>query len=215
MARNKKGNLSKNPNGSNYCGPSALTVLTGRTYESVEKTILKYRRSKRRVGGNTKKVAGMWNPEMSAVMILLGYKMTGFRYYHPSILRDYRDLTLRQYMRKTHGKRGKLWLLVQTTSHYLVVRGNRVWDSGMNGVTISKANYKRGILKRIWVVERLTKSERKAEDARHKRDVKRWKEARKKEREAKRRWDAKRKKVKVSVWSEPIWTDVFNLKKGG
>ena len=201
MARNRKGNLSKNPNGSNFCGPSALTVLTGRTYESVEKTILKHRRSKRRVGGNIKKVVGMHSAEMSAVMVLLGYKMSGFRVNHPSVLRNYRGSTLRQYMRKTHGKRGKLWLLVSTTSHYLVVRGNRIWDSGMNGVTISKATHKRGIIRTIWVVERLTKSERQREEARHKRDVKRWKEAAKREREVKRKWEK----------SEPIWTSVFNL----
>ena len=200
MARNRKGNLSKNPNGSNFCGPSALTVLTGRTYESVEKTILKHRRSKRRVYGNINKVTGMFNREMSAVMNLLGYRMSGFTAYHPNFQllspRTNRGTTLRQYMRKTHGKRGKLWLLVQTTRHYLVVHGNRVWDSSMNGVTISKATHKRGIIKQIWVVERYTKSQRERIEASRKRD-------------------AKRKKEKIRVLSEPIWTDVFNLKKGG
>jgi len=200
MARNRKGNLSKNPNGTNFCGPSALTVLTGRTYESVEKTILKFRRSKRRVYGNINKVTGMFNREMSAVMNLLGYKMSGFTAYHPNFQllspRTNRGTTLRQYMRKTHGKRGKLWLLVQTTRHYLVIRGNRIWDSTMNGVTIKKATHKRGIIKQIWVVQRYTKSQRERIEASRKRD-------------------AKRKKEKIRVLSEPIWTDVFNLKKGG
>ena len=202
--RNKKGNLSKNPNGHSFCGPAALTVLTGRTYESVVKSIRKCRRERGRPAGNTRRsadgVAGMYNSEMSRVLNALGYKMSGFTAYHPNFQllspRTNRGTTLRQYMRKTHGKRGKLWLLVQTTRHYLVIRGNRIWDSTMNGVTIKKATHKRGIIKHIWVVQRYTKSQRERIEASRKRD-------------------AKRKKEKIRVLSEPIWTDVFNLKKGG
>ena len=41
VIRNKKGQRSRRASGSSYCGPTALTVLTGKRYDIVEKDLLK------------------------------------------------------------------------------------------------------------------------------------------------------------------------------
>ena len=41
LIRNKKGQISKRASGQSYCGPTSLTVLTGKRYDIVEKDLLK------------------------------------------------------------------------------------------------------------------------------------------------------------------------------
>ena len=165
MIRNKKGQRHKNPNGQSWCGPTALTVLTGKRYDIVEKDLLKYVNKNRIVGGlstttwkftRVKKrkvntIKGMSNSEMRRALNRYGYRM-------PRVYDLDTSQTFRQWTRATHGKRGKTWYLVVAGNHYMVVKGNKVWDTTTpeKGTPITKIPWKkRAKMQELFEVERI------------------------------------------------------------
>ena len=145
--RNRKGYAHPNPNGTSWCGPTALTVLTGKRYDIIEKDILSKKANKKK-----KYIRGMYNHEMGNALRRYGYSMR-----HASL---HGCDTFRQWTKATYGQRGKKWYLMQTTSHFLVVKGNKVWDNNTpkEGVPITKSRlYKRARLDNVYEVERIKK----------------------------------------------------------
>ena len=68
--------------------------------------------------------------------------------------------TFRQWIKATHGKRGKNWFLISAGSHYMVVKGNRMWDTNTpaEGVSITKLPWKkRAKMESVWIVGRMKK----------------------------------------------------------
>ena len=55
--RNKKGRAHKNPNGTSWCGPTALTVLTGKRYDIIEKDLLRAVNKNKSTGGFNSRTA--------------------------------------------------------------------------------------------------------------------------------------------------------------
>ena len=165
--RNRKGYAHPNPNGTSWCGPTALTVLTGKRYDIIEQDLLKRknRHGKGRFvftlnGGrkyipHTKvhTIKGMHNGAMRGALHRYGYKMKESDMFGSC-------KTFRQWTKSTYGKRGKKWFLVVAGNHYLVVRGNKVWDTNTppEGLPITKARwYKRARMQELFEVERIKK----------------------------------------------------------
>ena len=69
--RNRKGYAHPNPNGTSWCGPTALTVLTGKRYDIIEKDLLSKKANKHR-----KYIKGMYNHEMNNALRRYGYSMS-------------------------------------------------------------------------------------------------------------------------------------------
>lgn len=164
--RNKKGRAHKNPNGTSWCGPTALTVLTGKRYDIIEKDLLRAVNKNKSTGGfnlrtasfvrkpkpKVNEIKGMYNHEMRNALHRYGYSMN-----HASL---HGCDTFRQWTKESYGQRGKKWYLIQTTSHYLVVKGNKVWDNNTppEGVPITKSRlYKRARLQNIYEIRRMRK----------------------------------------------------------
>ena len=171
MIRNKKGQRHPNPNGQSWCGPTALTVLTGKRYDIIEQDLLKRknRHGKGRYvftwnGGRRyiphKKVhtiKGMHNGQMRGALHRYGYTMKESDNHGA-------NQTFRQWTRATHGKRGKTWYLVVAGSHYLVVKGNKVWDTNtpVKGMPITKIRwYKRAKMEELFVIEKISRNKTK------------------------------------------------------
>ena len=169
LIRNKKGQISKRASGQSYCGPTSLTVLTGKRYDIVEKDLLKevnknvkYRgtwrlnwwtgeREKFIPAKKTTQIKGMSNGQMRQALKRYGYRM--FRSDNHGA-----NQTFRQWTRATHGKRGKTWYLVVAGNHYMVVKGNKVWDTSTpeKGTPITKISWmKRARMQELFVVERI------------------------------------------------------------
>ena len=165
--RNKKGRRHHNPNGQSWCGPTALTVLTGKRYDMVEKDLLKHAnqggtmrlfgRGRGRMFRPSKKInqiKGMSNPSMRRALERYGYGMES----KPKMY-SYSQ-TFRQWIKATHGKRGKNWFLIVAGNHYMVVKGNRMWDTNTpaEGVSITKLPWKkRAKMESVWIVSRRKK----------------------------------------------------------
>lgn len=164
--RNKKGRRHPNPNGTSWCGPTALTVLTGKRYDIIEKDLLKAVNKNKSTGGfnlrtasfvrkpkpKVNEIKGMYNHEMRKALRKYNYSMN-----HSSL---HGCQTFRQWTKATYGQRGKKWYLIQTTSHFLVVKGNKVWDNNTpeEGVPITKSRlYKRARLDNVYEIERIKK----------------------------------------------------------
>tara|TARA_R110002110_G_scaffold325740_1_gene537636 strand:- start:217 stop:759 length:543 start_codon:yes stop_codon:yes gene_type:complete len=165
--RNKKGRRHPNPNGTSWCGPTALTVLTGKRYDIIEKDLLKRinkHRNKPRFDWRTgqrkhfesnqvTQIRGMHNGQMRGALKQYGYAMRS------SDLHGHNQ-TFRQWTKSTYGKRGKKWFLVVAGNHYLVVKGNKVWDANTakDGTPITKVRlYKRAKLQELFEIERIKK----------------------------------------------------------
>ena len=166
--RNKKGRRHHNPKGQSWCGPTALTVLTGKRYDIVEKDLLKEinkhkrgtwnintgRPSRVRVKPKVNEIKGMSNMQMRRALERYGYDMES----KPKMY-SYSQ-TFRQWIKATHGKRGKNWFLIAAGCHYMVVKGNRMWDTNTpaEGVSITKLPWKkRAKMESVWIVGRTKK----------------------------------------------------------
>ena len=166
--RNRKGRRHHNPKGQSWCGPTALTVLTGKRYDIIEKDLLKRinnHRNKPRFDWKTgqrkhfeskqvTQIRGMHNGQMRGSLKKYGYDMKS----NPKMY-SYNQ-TFRQWIKATHGKRGKNWFLISAGSHYMVVKGNRMWDTNTpaEGVSITKLPWKkRAKMESVWIVGRMKK----------------------------------------------------------
>jgi len=113
VIRNKKGQISKRATGNSYCGPTALTVLTGKRYDIVEKDLLKEVNHNVKNRGTMRldwwtgqrkfipakketQIKGMSNGQMRRALKRYGYKM--YRSDNHGA-----NQTFRQWVRATHG----------------------------------------------------------------------------------------------------------------
>ena len=169
MNRHKKGTVCKNPNGGTWCGPAVITVLTGKRYDIVEKDLLKTENKRRANSGKWNPFTGRRTPN-KPIKEITGLRTRSvkdaLRSYNYDVLSTYSILmeyghhtneTFRQWTKRTHGKRGKYWFLIVVTGHFMVVKGNKVWDTytPVEGSTIKKLRYyKRSKMEGVYIVKR-------------------------------------------------------------
>lgn len=116
-----------------YCGPTALTIITGRTYRECEDIL---RGVKKR-----KVITGVSNQDLMVSLVRM----------IPDWFMDLREFkrkgkrpTLARWLRERKKEERPELFLVITTNHCLVVRGNKVYDNHFpNGTWLSKYNRRR------------------------------------------------------------------------
>jgi len=136
-----------------WCGPGALSIITGRTVKYCAKLCAEaagWNRYTKRPH-TAKTIKGVYHEEMKSALNKMGFTMT------PALLigRDerYNRKTLRAYMAGRGGPEWKAVMLVCAGNHYVVINRDTVSD---NQETAHYSKHKNR-LKRIhyaWIIER-------------------------------------------------------------
>lgn len=156
MKQFKAYSLTKGAN--TFCGPAALSALTGQPVEAVTEVL-------RQVTGKTAIKGVSWSA-MERAIPLLGYQLSyvplGMYALRGDII-GWQRLTLAKWLKlpvattfRTCGPRlPHETFLVCITDHYLVVRGRKIVDNcNMDGVFLRKYRRRRATVCRVWLVEK-------------------------------------------------------------
>jgi hypothetical protein len=160
--RNRKGRIATDKRG--YCGPTAITVLTGRSMKRVEKDL---------IDQHNKSKYGSRKP-IDAIKGLSKAKMTGYLKFNCKLTVDkifqgdelwpmYHKKkpvkTAGQWAKATYGKRGRDFFLMvvggRYRQHYIVIKGLRKWCSfeKPEGVSIKQwKHFKGSKVHQIWKI---------------------------------------------------------------
>jgi len=154
-----------------WCGPSALSIMTGRTVNHCAKLIAWERNT--RIGwfswykgkGSSKQVKGVDNSEMKRALSKMGFIMERVeipRHHHRhqvmSINPDpFVMPTLHRYMRERGGSDWKAVMLVEVTGHYLVINRDTVSDNHQQDKHYTKHRWSLKKIARAWIVKRKPK----------------------------------------------------------
>lgn len=148
--------VKRNAKSNGFCGPAALSLLTGEHVDdcvAAVREIRKARRPNKRVC-----IRGMHNLEMLRVLRNLGFQ------YNPLHARpDYpvrprskhagNAPTLAQFLRWKRDRTPSQRFLLCTRNHYLVLRGNKIYDNNNpTGVFIRQYNHRRKRITAVWEV---------------------------------------------------------------
>ena len=111
-----------------WCGPAALSIITGRTVNHCAKLIATKRNRYKdwyRGKGTSKQVKGCYNSEMKHALIKMGFTMERVeipRHHHRHQVMSFNPdpfvmPTLHRYMRERGGEQWKAVMLVNVTDH--------------------------------------------------------------------------------------------------
>ena len=114
-----------------WCGPAALSIMTGRTVNYCAKLIANERNKHRswyRGRGTSKQVKGCYNSEMRATLRTMGFEMIQTaipRHHHRHQVMSINPKpfvmpTLHRYMSERGGEQWKSVMLINVTDHYVV-----------------------------------------------------------------------------------------------
>ncbi len=121
-----------------YCGPAAISAVSGRSIECAESWINYYRNARL-----DKVVVGSYSTELIAALHELGYRSKRTEVYDSK-----NSPTLAAWLRKRSNRNAMV--IVVLTSHFVVVKGNKFVDNfTMNPVFIRKAPHRRSRVKEI------------------------------------------------------------------
>ncbi len=144
----KKGSGLHRVNGfTTWCGPYAMTVLTGWSYEKCEEALKEVRGDSGTMllvgggmswGSRSKPIKGTRPSEIRPALWKLGFNMSDkvstirpnvdpTRRTTPQAL-GARFPTFAAWTKTRTPEERKMWLLVNVTGHWVVVKGNKVWD---------------------------------------------------------------------------------------
>lgn len=123
---------------SSFCGPAALSLITGRSVDDCV-TVLKHIRQSARA------IKGIYNTEMREALGHLGYQM------HVLPVRG--RPTLAQLLRSLRERGPEHIFLINTTGHYVVLRGRKIYDNkNPEGVFVRQYNHRRARVYASWIV---------------------------------------------------------------
>lgn len=136
-----------------YCGPAALSCITGLTVSDILDTLLRRGRH----------VRGMKDYEMVQALHLAGFypqpvktHATDERFVFPA--RD--NWTLAQFIWRNKSRNAQDVFLLSTPSHYLVLRGRKIFDNHHpEGIFIRDYPHRRSRIIRAWFVYKTLASE--------------------------------------------------------
>lgn len=136
-----------------WCGPSALSMLTGRSINHCAKLIAQRRNSWGwyRGKGTSKQVKGVDNHEMFRALEAMRFTYTPVTIRRTS---GFRMPTLRHYMAGRGGQPWKEMMLIEVTGHYVVACRDIVSDSHQQDVHYSEHCNRLMRVKRAWIVKR-------------------------------------------------------------
>ncbi len=131
-----------------WCGPTALSILTGRTINYCAKLIAK-RRNRRGWyygKGTSKQIKGVNNHDMKLALQAMGFDMIQ---HHEGF-----GKTLRAYMAARGGPTWKGLMLINVTNHYVVACKDRVSDNQQHDAHYTEHRCSRKKIERMWLITR-------------------------------------------------------------
>ena len=125
--------------GSNqFCGPAALSLITGRSVDDCVGVLKDVRH-------NSRAVKGVYNGEMREALIHLGYRM------HVLPVRG--RPTLARLLRSLKERGPEHIFLINTTGHYVVLRGRKIYDNkNPKGIFVRQYRHRRARVYATWIV---------------------------------------------------------------
>ena len=145
-----------------WCGPSALSIITGRTVNYCAKLIAdrKNHYGWRRGRGTSKQVKGTSNSEMRDALDVMGFELIPVeiprhRLNRQVLGKGHTMPTLHRYMRERGGDQWKGLMLVNVTSHYVVVHKDTVSDNHQQDKHYTEHRWRRKKIDRAWLISRL------------------------------------------------------------
>lgn len=151
-----------------FCGPTVLSILTGKDVRQIEREIAARRLSRGENVRTRRKavVAGMYCHEITDYLESNGFvpvevtpayekKQKLNRYYgvRETVIRR---PTIFQWLNRTAETRGNDVYLIATASHVLLISGDEMRDTSTRGlpVSISRMKYKKARIDRVWCILR-------------------------------------------------------------
>ena len=166
--RNLKGNVDRPSSGrQGYCGPAAVTCIAGKKYDIVEKEMLKLWNDEFRPKTYAKKtmVQGMSISWMGKYLRRWHNVQRLMAPTHEHEVDSYwsdtgkrtttLNPTLAQFLRRRSPTVKKHWVLLWTRDHFMVCKGNKVWDNWMrkDGVSPNRTHFKRARVESAFIVK--------------------------------------------------------------
>jgi hypothetical protein len=123
-----------------YCGPAALSLLTGQHVDICTHLLKKFRNS-------TRPVAGVYNREVFNVLDYFGFIAT------PLPPCTGAGQTVAGFLRNLQDREPDAMYLINTTHHYLVLRGRKLFDNHHpEGIFIRQYPHRRSRVCSAWRV---------------------------------------------------------------
>ena len=135
-----------------WCGPGAISILTGNRVEYICKKIAKFRNNGKAKGYWTaKRIKGMGNFEMRYILDHMGYQMVK--------LLDVKGITLGRWIDTYCTKHHRAICLVNVTDHYVVTHLGQVADNRTpKGCPLAEHPSRRCKIDHVWIIQRRRKS---------------------------------------------------------
>ena len=158
MPRGKKGQVPQDFHETRWCGPTALSVLTGRCYKNTYQDMQRLR-NRRKIGKislrNAEPISGVWQREVLDMLEIYGYHADTHQ-WECSYKMEW-QITFARWLRDTyHDRDKKAWYLVCLNGHFCVIKGNKVFDqhTPANGTTLKKYKFRRTKVVNVYKVRR-------------------------------------------------------------
>ncbi len=131
----------RNARSNHYCGPAALSLLTGKSVDEVAAAL--------RERFNRRAIFGVTGVAMREILRQYGHD--------PSpVLTDGSRPTLARFLRMTKDRGPGERFLINVTGHYLVLRGRKLYDNkNPEGVFVRQYAHRRKRVKAAWRIETL------------------------------------------------------------
>ena len=147
-----------------WCGPSALSILTGRSVNHCARLIAKRRNKKRgwyNGKGTSKQVKGSSNHEVKMALDAMGFEMIEVKVplkHHKHQVYAVNQAafvtpTLRAYMAERGGEQWKTPMLINVTGHYVTALKDEVSDNHSTS-HYSKHPHRLKKIEKMWIVRR-------------------------------------------------------------
>jgi hypothetical protein len=121
-----------------FCGPAALSLITGRSVDDCVSVLKNVRHS-------SQVVKGVYNGEMREALNHLGYRM------HVLPVRG--RPTLARLLRSLRERGPEYIFLINTTGHYVVLRGRKIYDNkNPEGILVRQYQHRRARVYASWIV---------------------------------------------------------------
>ncbi len=151
-----------------WCGPSAMSIITGRTVNYCAKLIADKRNKHQRWRVRhvtSKMVKGASNGEVKSALYKMGFTMDRVeipRHHHRHQVMSINPEpfvmpTLHRYMRERGGEQWKAVMLVNVTDHYVVINRDTVSDNHQQDRHYTKHRWSLKKIDKAWIVKRKPK----------------------------------------------------------
>lgn len=160
MPRGKKGQVPQDFHSTRWCGPTALSVLTGRNYKNAYQDMQRLR-NRKKIGKvslrSAEPIKGVYLHETLDMLEVYGYDACNRNdECRPVFLHQ----TFAAWLRETyHIRDRKAWYLIHLNGHYCVMKGNKVYDqfTPSKGTTLKQYKFRRTRVITVYKITRFGK----------------------------------------------------------